>query len=238
MKKLLYLICTLVIFTSCHNESDDSPNKQTYDSDIVINASNDGGSWWYPQGIDCDPALDHQGKELVDFLKQKGYSVYESCRQENVEISDYPKIKLLIVAGSYLPYSDAESQIIFDYVSNGGKLMLLLDHTTDNTLANKFGLDFQNTNTNNIKIEFLNHEITQNIDSVYETSGVSGLNNSELSIDIIAKLDNETYLDTNSNGIQDQDEIASPILIGTMDIEQGKVLFSGDINIWQQKPNV
>jgi hypothetical protein len=116
--------------------------------------------------------------------------------------------------------------------------MLLLDHTTDNTLANKFGLDFQNTNTNNIKIEFLNHEITQNIDSVYETSGVSGLNNSELSIDIIAKLDNETYLDTNSNGIQDQDEIASPILIGTMDIEQGKVLFSGDINIWQQKPEM
>ena len=236
MKKISFLTFLFYLVVSCSIVQDETElNNHTYNFEIVINASKDGGAWWSPQSINCDTAEAHQGKVLVDLLKQEGYSVYESCREEYIDIDDFPNIKLLIVAGSYLKYSDTESEMIYDYVRKGGKLMLLLDHSPDNSLASKFGLDFQKPNENNGKLIFENHEITSNIDIEYafNISGFSGLNSSVLDYDVIARMDEETFLDLNYNGFHDHDEICAPTLIGTMNLEKGKMIFSGDVNIWQ-----
>lgn len=228
---IIFIVFFLIV--SCSTESDGT----VYPSEIVINASKDGGVWWFPQEIDCDTSVVHQGKGLVDYLKSEGFLVYESCRQENINLNEFPNMKLLIVAGSYFPYNYAESKKIADYVKNGGKLMLLIDHTPNNGLPYHLGLDFRKTNSNEVIIEFKEHEITGNRSYEHAIRGVSGLNKSDNIVDVVARLSEATFLDTNYNGVQDENEVNAPIVIGTMQFGQGRVLFSGDINIWQWEEN-
>ena len=233
MKNLFFIILAFCLIGSCSTETDGT----VYPSEIVINASKGGGVWWYPQGVDCDTTVTHQGKSIVDYLKREGFLVYESCREENIDLDEFPNIKLLIVAGSFFPLNYSESKNIADYVRNGGKLMLLLDHTPNNGLPYHLGLDFRKTNTNEVIIEFKEHEITGNRSYEHAIVGISGLNKSDNIVDVIARLSEASFLDTNYNGVQDDDEVNAPIVIGTIQFGQGTVLFSGDTNIWQYEEN-
>ncbi len=243
MKKLLFVIPVLSLILSCSSDSEAlscmrASNEAIYPSEIVINASKGGGAWWFPQGVDCDSAVGHQGKGLVDYLRGEGFSVYETCREEDIFLNQFPNIQLLIVAGSYLPYGMAESEEIACYVENGGNLMLLLDHShTNNILPWHLGLQFWKTNTNDVIIEFQKHYITGNRSYEHPINGVSALNRSKNPVDVIARLSAATYLDTNYNEIKDPEEVNAPIVIGTMQFGKGKVLFSGDINIWHYEAN-
>ena len=231
--KWVTIFTVIFLIVSCSTESDGT----VYPSEIVINASKGGGVWWFPQDIDCDTSVVHQGKRTVDYLKSEGFLVYESCRQETIDLNEFPNMKLLIVAGSYFPFNYVESKNIADYVRNGGKLMLLIDHTPNNGLPYHLGLDFRKTNSNDVIIEFKEHEITGHRSYEHDMNGVSGLNKSDNTVDVVARLSEATFLDTNYNGVQDENEVNAPIVIGTMQFGQGTVLFSGDINIWQYEEN-
>lgn len=243
MKRLSFTILALFLITSCSKESGNESciaesNGITYPSEIVINASKGGGVWWFPQGVDCDTTLGHQGKEVVDYLKREGFLVYESCREEDINLGDFPNIKLLIIAGSIKPYSISESEEIACYVKDGGKLMLLLDHNiTNNSLPYHLGLNFWETNKNDAIIKFQKHAITGNRSYEHAIRGVSALKKSDYIVDVVARLDEATYLDVNYNGVQDENEVSAPIVIGVIQFGQGTVLFSGDINIWQYLEN-
>jgi len=241
--KLGTILTVIFLIISCSKESEidtcyEESGGIVYPSEIVINASKGGGAWWYGQGVDCDTTAGHQGKGLVDFLKREGFSVYESCREEDINLGEFPNIKLLIVAGSHLPYSISESKEIACYVRNGGKLMLLLEHTpTNNILPFHLGLQFWETNTNDVIIEFQKHEITGNKSYEHPINGVSGLLKSDNEVDVVARLSEETFLDTNYDGVIDDYEVIAPVVIGTIQFGQGRILFSGDINIWQWEEN-
>jgi len=215
-----------------------NPGNQSNSAEIVIDASKGSGGWWFPQAIDCDITQDHQGKGLTDFLKLEGFTVYESCRQEKIDIDDFREIELLIAVGSFTSWTDTESEKIVDFVRNGGKLMLVLDHTPDNSLSSRFGLEFRSTIVNEVRVMFEIHEITGDQTSDFNTMGVSGLVSSDSTIDVVARLSNEDYIDINNNTVQDDTDVSSPVLIGTMDFGEGKILFSGDVNIWQQIPEL
>ena len=54
---------------------------------ILIDASKDGGGWWFPQPDgNFDPSEPHQGKDLADYLQSQGNLVVEVGR--GVEITD------------------------------------------------------------------------------------------------------------------------------------------------------
>src|SRR5690349_15691468 len=39
---------------------------------VLVDASRDGGDWWFPQGTTVDPNAPHQGKALADYLRSQG----------------------------------------------------------------------------------------------------------------------------------------------------------------------
>ena len=74
-----------------------------------MDASRDGGVWWYPQGeAGFDPAAPHQGQRLADYLRSRGYVVDELPRGRIV--SDtllWPTYAGVIRAGQYGTYTAA-----------------------------------------------------------------------------------------------------------------------------------
>src|SRR5688500_2334078 len=49
---------------------------------ILIDASRDGGVWWFPQSSETgfSSNADHQGKPLADYFRSQGYEVNELTR--------------------------------------------------------------------------------------------------------------------------------------------------------------
>ena len=47
---------------------------------ILVDATRDGGVWWFPQEGPFDPDRDHQGKALADYLRLLDYTVTEVGR--------------------------------------------------------------------------------------------------------------------------------------------------------------
>ena len=92
---------------------------------IVIDASKDGGVWWFPQaGGHLDPARQHQGKRLADYLKSSGWDVDEVARGADVtgRLAGATIVIRANFAGSYLP---SEVDAYRDFVTNGGGVVLL-----------------------------------------------------------------------------------------------------------------
>src|SRR4051812_3075191 len=46
---------------------------------VLVDASHDGGAWWFPQGgvtaAGFKPDSAHQGRALADYLRSRGYTV-------------------------------------------------------------------------------------------------------------------------------------------------------------------
>lgn len=67
---------------------DKSPTGGAADSRmrVLVDASKDGGVWWFPQADSFDPGEGHQGKALADHLRRLGYEVTELGRDELAEL--------------------------------------------------------------------------------------------------------------------------------------------------------
>ena len=54
---------------------------------VLIDASKDGGLWWFPQGRNgFDSNTHHQGKALADLMRSKGWEVIELGRGEVITV--------------------------------------------------------------------------------------------------------------------------------------------------------
>jgi hypothetical protein len=96
-------------------------------TNILIEASRDGGVWWFPQSGGFDAAADHQGKKFADLLRQQGYRVDEMPR--NVVITDdVLKNYAVIIRTDGTHYSAAEIQSYHKKLNDGVTLLLLADH--------------------------------------------------------------------------------------------------------------
>jgi len=113
----------------------------TTTASILVDASKDGGVWWFPQGgASYDPALPHQGKALADYLRSEGFLVTEVPRFQQMTCEELSASDLVVVL-QFDSYAPAELAAYDRFVRRGGRLMLLQEVWGFGNLAtSSFGL--------------------------------------------------------------------------------------------------
>ena len=203
---------------------------------ILIDASRDGGVWWFPQAGNFDPALAHQGKAFADYLRSLGHKVDVLPRPHVISSELLANYELVIRAVGFGSYSSAEINAYSNYVQSGGQLLLLADHSASDALASSFGLQFKGITRGENKLNnYVAHPITQGVGELSYIVG-SALTAYPGTAQIIGRLSALSYLDLNNNNVQDTGEPSGPDVLGVMDFGNGRIVFCGDTNMWQSVP--
>jgi hypothetical protein len=211
---------------------------------ILVDASRDGGVWWFPQWEQSggfDPSLYHQGQALADYLRARGFVVDELPRPFLITTALLQRYDIVIRAGVYGGYTPDEIAAYRAYVQGGGKLLLLADHMMQfvgpaDSIGISFGLRFAGiTRGDNILETTPGHPITEGVGALSYRVG-SGLLSYPDSAQILGTLSAGSYLDLNNNGSQDTGEPSAPAVLGAMTYGAGRIVFSGDTNFWEWIP--
>ena len=149
---------------------------------VLVDSSRDGGAWWFPQPFSpgvFDPALEHQGKALADYLRSQGMVVHELPRPYLITDGLLQGYQLVIRPGvsRYASYEKSEIAAYSQYVSGGGQLILLSEYTRSNLpstvpdmLARHFGIYLEGSVWGPVT-EFEVHPITEGVTSIYYPAG-------------------------------------------------------------------
>lgn len=203
---------------------------------ILVDASRDGGVWWFPQAGPFDSAAAHQGKMLADYLRSLGHNVNELPRPYTITTGLLADYDIVIRTVGFGNYQNTEITAYLDYVQNGGNLLLLADHSATDGLATSFGLQFEGaTRGDNQLTNFVAHPITQGVGPIFYNCG-SGLTSYPGTAQILGSLSSLSYLDLNANGVQDSGEPSEPPVLGAMAYGNGRIVFCGDTNLWEMAP--
>ena len=207
---------------------------------LLIDASKDGGAWWFPQSDGFSPDDPHQGQALADYLRTLGFTVTELARGEIITSELLAAHDIVIRANAFAEYTVDEVRAYQDYVYTGGNLLLLGDYLRPNEqdpLALTFGILFQGmTRGENSVDTFVPHPITERIVEFNHYNVGSGVVALSPTADMLGFLSEGTYLDLNDNSVQDEHEPVAPCALGRMSFGQGEIVFSGDVNYWEQVP--
>ena len=210
---------------------------------VLVDASRDGGAWWFPQSSAFDPNAPHQGKPLADYLRSLGFEVTELPRPFTIELSLLQQHDLVIRAnesGAFGIYAFTEREAYKEYVRRGGPLLLLGDIRSPSyadTLALLFGMQVQGITRGSQLMDFVPHPITRGVPSGVLRYGVgSGIMDLPQTAKILAHLDGASYLDLNDNGIRDSGEPYAPPVMAIMKYHRGRIVFIGDTNLLEDVP--
>jgi hypothetical protein len=203
---------------------------------ILVDASRDGGEWWFPQTGPFDVTANHQGKALADYLKSLGNTVTELPRPYTITTALLADYDVVIRAVGFSSYTAAELTAYQDYVQDGGKVLLLADHHANDGLATSFGIHFQAvTRGANMLSNYTVHPLTNGVGSLFYNVG-SGVTSYPTGAQIIGRLSATSYLDLNYNNIKDVSEPSGPDVLGVMTLGKGGIIFCGDTNLWLAVP--
>jgi len=114
---------------------------------VVIDASHDGGAWWFPQGPEFDPRRPHQGSVLAEYLKRRGWEVVEVPRGAKIA-NQFRGASIVVRMNLFGVYENSEVVAYQRFVRNGGSLLLVegfvRDREADNdSVARQFGVRFE-----------------------------------------------------------------------------------------------
>lgn len=159
---------------------------------IVIDASRDGGAWWFPQKEkQQDASQAHEGKALADYLKTLTPDVVELPHGE--VITDKLKNAAVVIRFNACdhPYSHEEGVAYKKYVENGGRVLLLYgtpEKGAPDEVAEHLGIRVgQRVETPFIK-KWANHPITTGLKDVPFHCGsvISGYPESSIQLGMMA----------------------------------------------------
>ena len=123
---------------------------------ILIDASKDGGLWW-----SGDP---HQGSALANYLRAQGMTVDELPQNTMITCDDLSNYDLVIAVGSQSEIRTSEELAAYvGFAANGGRLILLEDHSSASNLAQSLGLNFSGSFTSTITNFTYPHPITEGV---------------------------------------------------------------------------
>lgn len=121
---LLPVLCLTLCLGACGG----TPLEPVLEAGILIDASRDGGVWWFPQADSFSVSRPHQGQALADDLRSRGYEVEELGRGVEVTdalLSQYDKV---IRAGMLGTYTASELSAYDRYVSRADAKLVLIPH--------------------------------------------------------------------------------------------------------------
>jgi len=187
---------------------------------ILVDASRDGGVWWHPQTGTFDPTAPHQGQQLADYLRERGYIVDELARGRVVTDTVLSNYEGVVRAGQYGTYSTGEL-LAYDWFLDCGRTLLLLgeflqDGGVDG-LAESIGIPLRGEVTGAI-VSFAEHPITQDVEVVGFNMG------SMLQAPLPAGITVLGWLDS-----------GQPVM-GVVAHPKAKIFFLGDTNELEQVP--
>ena len=234
--RLTSTCCALVLgFTVLHAASAQPPQPR-----VLVDSSRDGGGWWFPQASGFHEGQANQGKALADYLRSQGHAVKELPRPTVVTAELLAGADLVIRAGAG-PYTAGEIDAYDHWVKAGGRLLLLSDHHPDDALASHFGLRFQGialahgSPKQTTIARFAPHPVTHGVQALPFLGG-SGLTAHPPAATILGWLARDNFLDLNDNHAKDANEPEAPPVLGVMPFGQGKIVFCGDVNLWEAVP--
>lgn len=198
-------------------------------STILIDATKDGGVWWYPQsGPDFSSSLPHQGKALTDYLVSLGFTTVAIPRGQSISWTMLKQYKKVVRVGGYGNYSQAEIAAYDSLLENGASLLLLQDHLQNfpnDNLSSHLGLNFQGSVNGQVN-SFISHTITSGISPFPYIAG-SVIGNPDPSKMTILGFVNGDPLVEQGNGLA---------VMGILHHTRSKIFFLGDINGLEQVP--
>jgi len=175
MKKIIPLVAIVSILVSSCNVDfavDDidfsnytMPGNIVMKDTILVDASRDGGAWWYPQSGSYNPSASHQGTPLVNYLKSRDYEVIELPRGATITSELLRKFKLVIRAGEFGTYTADELAAYREFLNRNTSLPLASEHSAqlqNDQLASYLGLQFEGSYTTDIT-RFDPHPITEGV---------------------------------------------------------------------------
>lgn len=208
---------------------------------IVIDASHDGGVWWFPQSelTGFDTTKYHQGKVFADLLRNKGFKVDELGRDCELKEEHFMGYYIVIRVNGFQTYSSKELDVYTKLVKRGMNMVFFTDHKKydpKDELGDLLGLKFEGIAYGTVS-RFVKHTITENLSSLDYIAG-SVLTNADQNsdIEILGWLGENDYADLNINGIRDNGEPAAPPVMGILKYPKSKVFFIGDANGLQIMP--
>ncbi len=232
-KAFATLFALVLIVTACKKPSVDVPfiedviqQPTVLSNAILIDASKDGGTWWFPQSGKFSSTEHHQGKQLADYLRSLGYTVNEIPRGKSVtwsELKQYTKVIRVGGMGTYLPEEIAAYESL---LKNSASLLLLTDHLKNfpnDALCVRLGLNFSGAETGNVT-QFVQHAITSGVSSLPYIAGSVINQPNKNSMTILGYL--KTY------GQQD----SGVAIMGILHHSSSKIFFIGDVNGIEQLP--
>src|SRR5262245_6807607 len=114
------LLLTLLLLVPCAVQAQQSKIR------ILIDASKDGGLWWFPQGRDgFDSNKHHQGKPLANLMRSKGWEVVELGRGEVITADRLRDFDVVIRPPAWFDYAPDEVVAYRDSVMGGTRLLLM-----------------------------------------------------------------------------------------------------------------
>ncbi|MCE7990560.1 MAG: hypothetical protein HEP71_01215 [Roseivirga sp.] len=218
---------------------------------ILVDASHDGGVWWFPQSGTYHQDQFHQGTFLANYLRESGFIVDELGR--NVTISDQvlESYNIIIRAGGFSDYTEGELTAYQKAIDRGISLLLLSDHKTHDPngdrLAEMLGLQFAGTVHEYSApsgapmadvSRFSEHAITKGLQSINDIPAATALMNAESNnaIQVLAWFSENAFVDLNFDGVQDNDEPTGMPFIGVVKHPTSKIFFMTDINTIERVP--
>ncbi len=187
---------------------------------ILIDASHDGGVWWFPQDGPYDPDAEHQGRALAEYLRSVGYTVDELGRDVMVSDDLLDHYRMVIRAGEWGTPRAGELDAYRRFLEREVTLVLLSDHRlTDPTdeLAQSLGVSFGGAVDGAVTI-FEEHAITAGMREVPYLVGAAVVAADQSSVTILGRL---------ADGTPVMGLIASP---------SAKIFFMGDTNTLEVVP--
>ena len=208
---------------------------------ILVDASHDGGVWWFPQGEDTgfDPDEPHQGQSFANVLRDKGFEVTELGRGVELTEEMFFGHYIVLRAGGLQHYTDNELEVYTKLIERGMNMVFFTDHKNNDPvdeLGDLLGLDFKGVAFGTITT-FGQHEITANIESIDYIAGSIIANADENpNIEVLGWLSEDDFADLNFNGVKDVDEPVAPPVMGILSYPKSRVFFIGDMNGLQIQP--
>jgi hypothetical protein len=142
---------------------------------ILIDASHDGGVWWYPQyeGTGFNPDNPHQGQSFANALRAKGFEVTELGRGKELTEEMFFGHYIVIRVIGFQAYTAQELNVYSNLLDRGMNLVFFTDHKQHDPvdeLGAMIGVNFEGA-VNGTITTFAEHEITTGITSINYIAG-------------------------------------------------------------------